>query len=141
MRVGVCCASEGPPDLLWRAHQMTIRPSLISAVLVLLLAPSLLVSCGDGCTTCPTDLGDWPVASPSSQGLNPALLDDLTDELTAGTLGLVSSVVIIRNGQLVYDEYFMGMSLGQLQRVFRFLLNPGKERAAHRSVTFSTFPP
>ncbi len=97
---------------------MTIRPSLISAVLVLLVAPSLLVSCGDGCTTCPTDLGDWPVASPSSQGLDPALLDDLTDELAAGSLGLVSSVVIIRNGRLVYDEYFMGMSLGQLHNCY-----------------------
>ena len=97
---------------------MTIRRSLISAVLFLLLAPLLLVSCGDQCTTCPEILDDWPVASPSSQGMNAALLEDLTDELAAGNLGLVSSMLIVRHGHLVYDEYFMGMSSDHLHNCY-----------------------
>ena len=97
---------------------MSLRPPPVSAVLILLLVPSLLVSCSDECTTCPNDLGDWPVASPSSQGLNAGLLEDVTDELAAGNLGLVSSMLIVRHGHLVYEEYFLGMSSEELHNCY-----------------------
>lgn len=80
---------------------------------LLLLVP-FLAGCDDPCATCPGTTGDWPLATPASQGLDGSLLRTLTDELAAGTMGPVSSLLIIRNGHLVYEEYFQGMTAKHL---------------------------
>ena len=97
---------------------MTLQPSPAAVFLSLALAPALLTSCSDGCVTCPVDLDDWPVATPGSQGMNGKLLAGLTEELRAGSLGPVSSLLIVRGGQLVYDEYFLGMDPDQLHNCY-----------------------
>ncbi len=86
----------------------------------LLLAASLfspLVSCDDS----PTDslaTHQWPIASAESQGLDPDILDTLTTRLGEGRFGRISSLLIVRHGYLVYEEYFRGYDRDRLHPVY-----------------------
>ena len=78
-----------------------------------------LTSCGDS----PTGLysppaGDWPVATPAEQGLAEQPLLDLKTEIAFGVYGDVHSVLIVRNGQLVFEEYFREGARDELHRVY-----------------------
>lgn len=97
---------------------MSGAPNPVTLLLSLALASGLLTSCGDDCATCPADLDDWRVATPGSQGLDRTLLDALTEELRGGNLGPVSSLLIVRNGRLVYDEYFLDMNPDRLHNCY-----------------------
>lgn len=67
-----------------------------------------LAACGDSPTglATPSSGGGWPVATPSSVGLAQQPLLDLKHEIAFGEYGEVHSVLIVRNGKLVYEEYF-----------------------------------
>ena len=50
----------------------------------------------------------WAVDSPADRGLDPATLRDLADRVRDGTFRNIHSILIARNGYLVYEEYFQG---------------------------------
>ena len=52
--------------------------------------------------------GDWPSATPESQGMDPSMLRDLVRRIDRREYGLVTSLVIARDGRLVVEEYFLG---------------------------------
>ncbi len=87
----------------------------IRLLLACLFCP--LVSCGDSPTDSPAT-HEWRVASAESQGLNPDILDSLTIRLREGRFGLISSLVIVRHGYLVYEEYFRGYDIDRLHPVY-----------------------
>ena len=100
------------------------------AVLVLLVT-LLVTSCGPGAPE-PTPADDqgqttpaappwptttWPMSTPEAEGLDPAALGTLDTEFAAGAHGDVDSVLIVKNGHLVferdythdYDQLFEGV--------------------------------
>lgn len=48
----------------------------------------------------------WPVAKPTSQGVNVQVLDSIDAEIKSGRYGYVDRMVVIRNGRLVYDKSY-----------------------------------
>jgi CubicO group peptidase (beta-lactamase class C family) len=48
----------------------------------------------------------WQYSTPQSEGLNSALLDSLDDYLRFKRYRLVNSVLVVRNGCIVYEKYF-----------------------------------
>ncbi len=52
--------------------------------------------------------GDWPTASPESEGLSSARLQALADEVSSGKYKKVESVLVARHGNLVFEKYFGG---------------------------------
>ncbi len=51
----------------------------------------------------------WETVAPVTVGLDAAMLDNLTSKIGDNELGKVSSVVIIKDGKLAYEQYFRGM--------------------------------
>ena len=84
------------------------RHNRVGMSAVLLMVFMTLSGCGDGGPTGVSDTWDWPEGPPASQGLNKNLLDSLSALLSTGDLGPVPSILIVRNGVLVYEEYFRG---------------------------------
>ncbi|NNM32857.1 MAG: serine hydrolase [Gemmatimonadetes bacterium] len=62
--------------------------------------------------------GRWVTASPSSQGLDEAVLIEMGEEMDVGTFGEMSSLLVLRNGRLVYERYEDGWTPGDLHRVY-----------------------
>ena len=61
----------------------------------------------------PEDVSDgWPTASLESVGMDSALLAELIDSVRSGHYPEVHSVVIVKDGQLVLEEYFPGHDFG-----------------------------
>ena len=57
----------------------------------------------------PPDLKDgWRIASPQSQGMDAALLCAIGARFEAWKEANAHSVLVLRNGQLVYERYFTG---------------------------------
>ena len=52
----------------------------------------------------PTDA--WTTSTPEAQGLDPAPLADLRDEIAAGAFGFIDRLVVVRNGYLVTNERY-----------------------------------
>ncbi|HSG48058.1 MAG TPA: serine hydrolase, partial [Longimicrobiales bacterium] len=66
----------------------------------------------------PTAGGDgWEVASPEDVGLDRAALEALVNGVADGEGGLIHSLLVVRNGKLVLDEYFHGFTAGDLHRL------------------------
>lgn len=90
-----------------------------------LLVSVLLAGCSDN-PTAPEirgvlgegTAGRWSTASPASQGLDETVLAEMGDELDAGTFGGMSSLLILRNGRLVYERYENGWAPEELHPVY-----------------------
>ncbi len=90
---------------------MKIRFQVFHAVMTIALA-------GVGLTGCPrqetvTDTpsvawpgADWPISTPEAEGIDPAAIDSLVDDMEAGRFGLVDHFLLIRHGKLVADHRF-----------------------------------
>ena len=83
--------------------------------LSLLFPLSLFYSCSDPSSS---KFSEWPEATAESQGMTPQLLQDLTDHLEDGNLGIISSMLIIKNGYLVYEQYFNGYNQSERHPVY-----------------------
>ena len=93
---------------------------LIHAVLVAWTA----AGCADDPTapTVPGVLGEgtagrWPTASPASQGLDEAVLVEMGEAMDDGVFGEMSSLLVLRNGVLVYERYENGWTSQDIHRV------------------------
>ena len=70
----------------------------------------LLLYCSDKTTQPNITIDDgWEIVSPESQGMNESVLNTLTSKIQNEELGLISSLLITRNGKIVYEEYFRSM--------------------------------
>ena len=71
-----------------------------------------------GCSTVYTvkTSSDWETASPESQGLNTRILSEVIDE--AENTNFMYSVLVIRNGFLVVEDYFNGAGRFDAYNVF-----------------------
>ena len=49
---------------------------------------------------------DWTVAAPESQGLKAEPLQEITDAIRSGVHGNIHSLLVVRNGVLVWEDYF-----------------------------------
>lgn len=83
------------------------RVQLIGVVLV-------AASCGDTSPTEPEasgilgkgQAGRWATVSPVDVGLDPSVLSAFQQDLAAGRYGQVSSLLILRHGKLVFEDYW-----------------------------------
>jgi len=62
--------------------------------------------------------GDWPTGSPQSQGLDRAMLSILDSRIEAGDYGEVHSLLVIRNGCLVFERYYRGYDSERRHRLY-----------------------
>ncbi len=49
---------------------------------------------------------DWPVSTLAQEGIDPAAIDALVNDIEAGTYGLIDHFTLIRHGRLVADYHF-----------------------------------
>ena len=97
---------KDPLLLAWRR--------LLPVLLLLLLA-----SCDSSDAL--TEIGafdEWATDTPASQNLDAERLNQLTEALQSGAFGEVHSLLIARNGVLVYEEYFRGARRDGLHQVY-----------------------
>jgi CubicO group peptidase (beta-lactamase class C family) len=106
---------------VWRIREIFIMLALAFLVSI------VIISCGGDSTdpVGPVDPGDppisdfeWPKAPPEEHGLNPELLDTLTSRLYWGQYGRVTSLLIVRNGYLLYEEYFRGCDSSSMVDIY-----------------------
>lgn len=69
------------------------------------------------CKISPTE-SSWKISSAPQQGFNEHKLDELTTKIQSGIYKEIHSVLIVRNGYLVYEKYFHGYSKDKIQRVY-----------------------
>lgn len=59
----------------------------------------------------------WPVATAEEAGLDRGALEALVNAIADGDAGLLHSIVLVRHGKLVLDEYFHGYGPADLHRL------------------------
>lgn len=57
---------------------------------------------------------DWTVDTPESQGLKSGPLREITEAIRSGSHGDIHSLLVVRNGVLVWEEYFGGSNREEL---------------------------
>jgi len=72
-----------------------------------------IVSCSDDPASVDQTEFSWAVVPPHEEGLEVSYLNELTTEIKAGSLGKISSMLIVRKGKLVYEQYLRGMTRDQ----------------------------
>jgi CubicO group peptidase (beta-lactamase class C family) len=55
---------------------------------------------------------EWPSSTPAAQGLDTVRLTDVVNRIRRQEYGSVNSLLVVRNGRLVVEEYFNGFSAG-----------------------------
>ncbi|UCD63985.1 MAG: serine hydrolase [Candidatus Zixiibacteriota bacterium] len=104
----------------------TVNTEHILQLTLILIMISLIcclcVSCGKDDPVSPEPEPEtsfeWTIAPPQDHGFDPALLETLTDRVSTGALGRITSVLIVRNGYLVYEEYFRGNDRYDLVEIY-----------------------
>ena len=100
-----------------------MKPRLPGAGQRFLLAALFLfvAACDSGGGETPPEVGafdEWATDTPTSQNLNADILNRMTTALNEGDYGQVHSLLIARNGVLVYEEYFRGATRDGLHQVY-----------------------
>ncbi len=79
------------------------------------LAALGVAACGGSSSSSPTtDTGltsvastpEWPASTPAAEGLDASRLTDLVSRIRRGEYGRIDSLLVVRNGSLVVEEYF-----------------------------------
>ncbi|MEJ2013678.1 MAG: hypothetical protein P8X64_15825, partial [Anaerolineales bacterium] len=96
------------------------RPYHVILTIAILITP-ILVSCGpsqedlESVDYTPLIRDDWPVSTPSEQGLDSRLVAETY--LDAAELETLYSLLIVKNGYLVAEDYFNDGAIGQKDRL------------------------
>ena len=86
------------------------RLSLIFQFISMIMVLTMLFGCGPSTAELaaenytPLSQGDWPVSTPEEQGLDPNLLKDFYRN--ASKLDTIYSLLVIKNGSIVAEQYF-----------------------------------
>ena len=97
-----------------------LKRNLIVSILLVVLLPLTLISCRNEITiespstessltrTDPTLSSDQflPTSSPDEQGIDGVALSALVERAANGEFGLMDSLIVIRNGHIVTENYF-----------------------------------
>jgi CubicO group peptidase (beta-lactamase class C family) len=84
-----------------------------AAGIILVIVPAL--ACGGSSVAAPSarsqltpvvSTAEWPASAPDSQGVNAQSILDLVARVGRGEYGSVSSLLLVRHGQLIVEEYF-----------------------------------
>ena len=86
------------------------------AILFFVAALIFLVGCDDNPVS--SSSTTWKTAPPESQGLDVELLDLRTADFDRARFGAVQSILVARNGFLVYEKYYQGGSQDRLFPLF-----------------------
>lgn len=62
--------------------------------------PAVLGSLGPG------QIEHWTTATPASRGVSPTVLEELEGRIDSGAFGEISSLIVVRRGDLVYERYW-----------------------------------
>ena len=98
------------PEIIIRKFGSRITIAALAVIIAIFLACGILSSDNDS--------GEWKTASPESQGLDISILSALDAKILAGDYGEVHSLLIIRNGYLVYEKYYRGYNAEQQHRLY-----------------------
>ncbi|GAG22611.1 unnamed protein product, partial [marine sediment metagenome] len=74
------------------------------SVIFMIMACWFSLSC-QGQKIWPTE--GWKKSSPATQGINEKFLSDLDKKITNGDYGYVDGFIVIRNGYLVYEKFYI----------------------------------
>jgi CubicO group peptidase (beta-lactamase class C family) len=99
----------------------------VSQALIVSMTALLMFSCGKNVTSIPDiepppapivrDDG-WAVSSLEEQGINPARIAHISQEIRNGDFEEIHAMLIVRNGYLVFEEYYLpGHGIGELHRL------------------------
>lgn len=61
--------------------------------------------------------GGWPVAHAEEMGVSVAAVEEMVKEISAGTAGVLHSLLVVRGGRLIVEEYFHGYGPGDLHQL------------------------
>ncbi len=94
--------------------------TIFSVVLFLSLN---IISCRDNSSddfvSPPKQITDgWPVSFLAKQGIDEIIIEDLHNKIADNYYSNVHSVLIIRNGYLVFEEYYNGYDIDDLHRLY-----------------------
>lgn len=91
-----------------------VTRALVAMALLVLLAPNSHALQEQAPPALP---GDWPVASPASQGIDAAALEVISRRAEAGEFGQLHSLLVVRGGRLVFERYYRGWGMHQMHTV------------------------
>lgn len=105
-----------------RRHRVTGRSRLGVVCFAMVLALGS-TACGDDPLSPVGALvegqaGRWRTGTLAAAGLDPVVLTELESRIDAGDFGTVSSVLIVREGMLVYERYLGDWTAADLHRVY-----------------------
>ena len=60
----------------------------------------------------------WPQATPAESGINPAMISALLSAIDRGDYGRLKSLLILRHGRLVHEQYFNGYRRDELMPLY-----------------------
>ena len=61
---------------------------------------------------------DWKISTSEAQGFDKSVLLELTNRIQAGTYGEIHSLLIVRHGYLVLEEYYRGYDRNRIHPVY-----------------------
>lgn len=61
---------------------------------------------------------EWPEAAPGDVGMDPKMITELDAAVRQGQYGQVKSLLVLRHGKLVYEGYFRGTTVNDLQPLY-----------------------
>ncbi len=102
----------------YRLRALLPLGGLIACMLLL-----FAVSCSDSSTGPGASSDFWASATPESQNMDGEMLKALTEKIEAGDFGDINSLVIVKNGKLVYEQYFNGSSRNDLNLAASVTMN------------------
>jgi CubicO group peptidase (beta-lactamase class C family) len=80
-------------------------------IVLLVSVLCMLWSCGG---ENPAPDGPFPYAAPGTEGMNSNLLMRMDQDIKAGSFGEIHSMLILRNGKLVFENYYSGYQRNDL---------------------------
>ena len=88
---------------LYRRRMGLARAALVALLIIYFSAPSFAQSQNDYFPT-----GEWRATKAKKQGLSKGILKSLIKRIRANEIRDLNSLLIVRNGYLVVEEYFNG---------------------------------
>ena len=85
-----------------------MRRTILSALIGFLICGLSLAGCAPANPAAQQPVSAWQTASPAEVGIDEQPLSDAVARIHAGTYQNVHSILIVKDGKLVFEEYFSG---------------------------------
>ena len=98
--------------------------SLRNIVLFATLMTAILFSCNMATNNnFKNDSFEWPVSNPTNEGIDSIKIDSIHQEILSGEYGLVDHLLIIRNGNIVFDKHYKN-NYDSIARLYDTIIYP-----------------